>query len=369
MTSVPPTLSTTTTPQLLTRITELVTELTGVALDERSARRLLGLVAQSLAPHAHDPAGGTDREVTVLLTDLRGFTGLSEISSAQTVFDVLNRYLTRMCEIVVANGGSIDKFMGDAIMVLFGAERSHPDDARRAVTCALQMQNAMDEINHDLAASGLPALYMGAGINTGHVMAGTLGSALHSEFTVIGDEVNLASRIESFSLRGQVLVSEATYERCAGFVEASGPMDVHVKGKSQLVRMREVLAVPSLGLHNVHQEVRNGPRVTLRMPFGYQVVQGKIVLPQQHRGLVLDLGYRGIHAEVQEGLSPHANLLLLLDLSLIGKSSGEVYCKVRSVRHHAGAAFAGIEFTSLSEQAERDIQMFVQLLIQGSPTK
>lgn len=352
---------------LLTRIRHMVTEITGAPVEEDAARRLLGLVSQGVATHG--PGGGIDREVTVLLTDLRGFTAISEVSTAQTVFDVLNRYLTRMSEIVVANGGMIDKFMGDAIMVLFGAIRSHPDDPRRAVTCAIQMQNAMDEINRDLAAQGLPALYMGAGVNTGRVMVGLLGSSLHSEFTVIGDEVNLASRIESFSLRGQVLVSEATYERCKGFVQASGPMDVHVKGKSKLVRLREVVAIPSLGLQNLRQEVRRGPRVVLRMPFSYQVVQGKIVLPQVHRGLVLDLGYQGIHAEVEVGLEQHTDIMLVLDMSLIGKTSGEVYGKVRSVRKHMGASFAGIEFTTLSEQAERDIQLFVQLLIQGSPTK
>jgi class 3 adenylate cyclase len=124
---------------------------------------------------------------------------------------MLNRYFGRMSAIIFANGGSIDKFMGDAIMVLFGAPIAHAEDVQHAVTCAVQMQIAMDEVNREHREQGLPELFMGIGINTGTVMAGLLGSEAYSEYTVIGDEVNLASRIEAFSLRGQVLISENTY--------------------------------------------------------------------------------------------------------------------------------------------------------------
>jgi adenylate cyclase len=254
-------------------------------------------------------------------------------------------------------------------MLLFGAPQRADDDARRAVVCAAQMQIAMDEVNRDHAARKLPELYMGIGINTGRVMAGLLGSELHSEYTVIGDEVNFASRIETFSLRGQVLVSESTFERCRGFAATAAPMDVHVKGKSQPVRLHEVLAIPSLGLQVPRHEVRKSPRVEVKIPFTYQSVVDKIVMPQLRTGVILDLGYHGVFAEVEPGLEAHSDIRLGLDLSLIGSRANDVYAKVRGTRSNNGRCMASIEFTSVSVPSELAIRQFVQTLIQGSPTK
>jgi adenylate cyclase len=181
--------------------------------------------------------------------------------------------------------------------------------------------------------------------------------------------VNLVSRIEAFSLRGQVLISESTFDRCRDFVTAGAPMDVQVKGKSIRVRLREVLAIPSLGLQVPRQEVRNSPRVDVKIPFTYQTVVDKIVMPSQRTGVVLDLGYHGIFAEVEPGLAQHADILLGLDLSLIGSRADNVYAKVRSTRSDRGGNFANMEFTSVSEQGSENIRHFVQFLIQGSPTK
>lgn len=355
--------------EVLRRIREAVAAVTGASVGPEAAARLHAALSSRLgvatAPHEE----GSSLEVTLLLTDLRGFTSISEANPVRTVLDVLNRYLARMCEIAVHNGGTIDKFMGDGIMLVFGAPQRFADDARRAVTCAVQMQIAMIEMNRDQAAKGFPPLFMGAGINTGYVIAGLLGSELHSEYTVIGDEVNLASRIEAFSLRGQVLISESTFDRCRDFVAAGAPMDVHVKGKSNLVRLREVVAIPSLGLQIPRQEVRNSPRVEVRIPFTYQTVLDKIVMPPRHAGVVRDLGYHGILAEVEPGLTPHADILLGLDLSVIGSRADNIYAKVRSTRSDQGRNFATMEFTSVSERGAEGIRHFVQLLIQGSPTK
>jgi adenylate cyclase len=300
---------------------------------------------------------------------LRGFSSIAEANPVRRVLEVLNRYLAPMCEIAFDNGGTIDKFMGDAIMVVFGAPHRNADDAQRAVTCAVQMQIAIVELNRDQTSKGLPPLFMGAGINTGQVIAGLLGSELHSEYTVIGDEVNLASRIEAFSLRGQVLISESTYDHCRDFVTTGAPMDVHVKGKSNPVRLREVIAIPSLGLQIPRQEVRDSPRVEVRIPFTYQPVIDKIIIPSPRAGVVLDIGYHGIFAEVEPGLAQHADVVLGLDLSLIGSRADNVYAKVRSTRSNRGRDFASMEFTSINEQSAADIRHFVQLLVQGSPTK
>jgi adenylate cyclase len=129
-----------------------------------------------------------------------------------------------------------------------------PPQRTKAVLTAVEMQIAMDEINRDNKQLGMPELFMGIGINTGVVMAGLLGSDLYSEYTVIGDEANLTSRIEAFSLRGQILVSQNTFERCRDFVKTSDPMQVHVKGKADPVSLREVLAIPSLNVEVPRQE-------------------------------------------------------------------------------------------------------------------
>jgi adenylate cyclase len=342
---------------------------TGVRINRQSAVRLqqaLSPLTRTAVPQQKD---GKSREVTVLITDLRGFTAIAETYSARKVVDALNRYLGRMCEIAVSNGGMIDKFMGDSVMVLFGAHRRNVDDARHAVTCAVQMQIAMDEINRDNALCGLPPLFMGIGINTGEVMAGNLGSALYTEYTVIGKEVNLASRIESFTLRGQVLISEKTFESCRGYAAARTPMLVRVKGSSKSVRVREVKGIPLLGLEIPIRNMRNSPRVEVRIPFTYQIVIDKIVLPQRYDGTIRDIGYQGILAEVKHGLKKHTDILLEFDLSLIGSQAREIYAKVRRIRHLRGHSLAGIEFTSVSRRVERDFRYFVQLLIQGSQKK
>ena len=343
--------------------------MTGASIGLDAAARLHAALSPALGAAAAPREEGSNREVSILLADLRGFSSIAEANPVRRVLEVLNRYLAPMCEIAIDNGGSIDKFMGDAVMVVFGAPHRHADDARRAVTCAVQMQIAMVELNRVQASKGLPPLFMGAGINTGHVIAGLLGSELHSEYTVIGDEVNLASRIEAFSLRGQVLISESTFDRCRDFVTAGAPMNVHVKGKSNLVRLREVTAIPSLGLQIPRQEVRDSPRVEVRIPFAYQTVVDKIVMPPERAGVVLDLGYRGLFAQVEPGLTQHADIVLELDLSLLGRRADNVYAKVRSTRSDRGGNFASIEFTSISEQSAEDVRHFVQLLIQGSPTK
>lgn len=311
----------------------------------------------------------SSREVTIVLADLRGFTSISEHCPPSAVLGMLNRYLGRMSEIIFRHEGAIDKFMGDSIMVLFGAPVGHDDDVRRALACAVEMQLAMEEVNRDNRRLGMPELYMGIGINTGTVMAGLLGSELYSEYTVIGDEVNLASRIEAFSLRGQILVSRNTWERCRDFVKTGDPMEVHVKGRSEPVTVREVLAIPALGMEVPRQEIRRSPRIQVKIPFSYQMVKSKIVVPQIHAGTIMDISYHGVLAEVGQELEPLSEIKLGLDLSLVGYKATDVYAKVLKSRREDGRHVSALEFTSISVQTNLNIQQFIHLLIQGSEIK
>ena len=156
------------------------------------------------------------------MADLRGFAAITASYPASTVLGVLNRCFSRMSEIIVRHYGSIDKFMGDAIMVVFSGDLAEPrSHVRRALLCALEMQIAMNELRTQHRSDGVPELYMGIGINTGKVVAGLIGSEVYRAYTVIGEEVNLTSRIEAFSLRGQVLISDATYAHAADFAQAA----------------------------------------------------------------------------------------------------------------------------------------------------
>lgn len=184
--------------------------------------------------------GGGLQKVTLLMTDLRGFTELSQRLSPNEVVTLLNIYLQAMSEVIVRYGGTIDEIIGDAILVLFGAPLVRPDDAARAVACAIEMQNAMQMVNETAAAHGLPAVEMGIGLNTGEVVVGNIGSEIRSKYAVVGHHVNLTGRIESFTVGSQILASEFTVAELAGQVSLGESIEVDAKGIEQTVRLHEI---------------------------------------------------------------------------------------------------------------------------------
>ena len=353
------------TDEMLRRIQEIVAREVGRPLSPEAEVEVAG-VLRELDGQSYPSALGQEflsREVTILLADLRGFTAIAASHPAGTVIQLLNPCLIKMSEIVFRHQGTIDKFMGDSIMVLFGAPVSRVDDVRRALACAVEMQLAMSSLNLAHKDQGMPELFMGIGINTGEVLAGMLGSERYSEYTVIGDEVNLASRIEAFSLRGQVLISQSTYDRCRDFVETSDPIDIHVKGKPRPVSLREVVSIPSLGLKVPRQESRRSHRVGVNLPFGYRVIEDGIVLPEARSGTIRDIGYRGVLIEVDRELPLYSEIKLDFDLPLVDYQARDVYAKIVGKKHDDDRILMGVEFTSVSAATNTKIQLFVQLLI------
>lgn len=162
--------------------------------------------------------GGQEREVTILFADLRGFTTLSEKLTPHELLTLLNRYLDRMSAAIEAHGGVIDKFIGDAIMALFGAPVAQPDAADRALAAALAMEKALVQLNAELAAEGIAPLAIGIGVNTARVVAGNIGSHRRLNYSVIGDGVNVASRLQSLTrtaeYRTNLITSAATLAAC-----------------------------------------------------------------------------------------------------------------------------------------------------------
>lgn len=307
------------------------------------------------------------KEVTVLLSDLRGFTAMSEQIPATSVIVMLNRYFSKMSKIIVTDyNGTIDKIMGDAIMALFGAPDERGDDLKRALSCAVEMQIAMDEINDENKSLGLPELFMGIGINTGIVVAGKLGSELHSQYTVIGDEVNLAARVEAYSLRGQILISSNVYEKAKNLIETVEPAEVYMKGKQSPIKIYELLSVKEPKLLSVpRREIRKSPRVEVYIEFAYHCIEGKTILPEKHKGTIIDISHHGIFASTPQPLEPFSDIKFTLTLSILGGETSDIYAKVLKVLEKDDKHYASMEFTSISPEAKKAVKSFMERIIQG----
>jgi adenylate cyclase len=351
------------------RIQTIVSAETGRRLGVQAEDAVTKLLRNVVTGNLLGEDGFTSRELTILVADLRGFTALSERHPPETVLTVLNRCLITMIEVAVAHEGKIDKFMGDSIMVLFGEQPSGKDPVQRALACAVELQIAMDELNGYYRQNGLPELYLGIGLTTGAVLLGTLGSELFAAHTVIGEQVNLASRIQAFSLRGQVLISESTFARSNGFVRTGQPFSVHVKGKADPITVREVVEIPSLRRVVPRRDIRKSPRVKVAIGFSYQVMHADITVPQVHKGVALVLGYHGILAALDRPLNPGAEVKLRMDLPLVNHRATDIYGRVKKTTRSADRYLCGVEFTSFGNKTRSSIELLVQLLMQGVEPK
>jgi adenylate cyclase len=184
---------------------------------------------------------GERREVTVIFCDMRGFTTLTEKLPPEEVVAALNDFYGLMIELTLKNDGYLNKFLGDAVMAIFGAPNPYPDHCWRAVKTALEMQAAVGELSARRISEGKDPISIGIGISAGEAVAGTVGAENQIEYTVIGDKVNLAARLESNAKPGQILVSESTYQQVADKVNGRCLGTVYVKGKEQAVVVFEIL--------------------------------------------------------------------------------------------------------------------------------
>ena len=187
--------------------------------------------------------GGESRQVTIMLSDLRGFTPLAERLEPDQVINLLNRFFETMESIISGYQGTINEFLGDAILTFFGAPVAYEDHAQKAVTCAVAMQLAMQDFNARNEKAGLPPLSMGIGINTGNVIVGNIGSQNRAKYGVVGHTINLASRVEGAALGGQVLITESTFEKVSATIDIHGSRTINLKGVDQGVTIYAVKAV------------------------------------------------------------------------------------------------------------------------------
>ncbi|MGE3973214.1 MAG: CHASE2 domain-containing protein [Bdellovibrionales bacterium] len=205
------------------------------------------IVAEVLKHPDNINLGGKKQRMTVIFSDLRGFTTISEKLDPRVLSDVLNKYLTPMTALVFKNDGTLDKYMGDAIMAFFGAPIPYPDHAKKACQCAIDMIDLLPKLNQEFKAMGLPTIDVGIGLNTGEMSVGNMGSETVRSYTVMGDAVNLGSRLESINKQygTRIIISEFTYEEVKNDFIAREVDWVRVKGKMQPVKIYELIAPKS----------------------------------------------------------------------------------------------------------------------------
>jgi adenylate cyclase len=216
--------------------------------EKRKVSRLFGryvsrdVYSQLMANPDLAELGGNRREMTVLFSDIRGFTSVTERGDPEALVAQLNEYFSRMVAIVFRHHGTVDKFVGDMVMALFGAPLDDTGHADHAVAAAVEMVRELGELNREWVTRGLPQLDIGVGVNSGDMIAGNIGSSSIMSYTVIGDNVNLGSRLESLNkdYKTRIIISDATRARLVTAYEMRPLGDVVVKGKSKAVAIFEV---------------------------------------------------------------------------------------------------------------------------------
>jgi adenylate cyclase len=184
--------------------------------------------------------GGVSQTITILFADIRGFTRISEHAPAEKIVGLLNRYFSAMTDIIFAHGGTLDKYLGDGLMALFGAPTATPDDASNALNAAVAMQRRLMGINRELRDEGFPEIGVGMGLHTGEAIIGYIGSDRRSEYTAIGDTVNTSSRLESNARGGEILISDATAKAAHSRYKLKPREPIMVKNRQQPVNLWEV---------------------------------------------------------------------------------------------------------------------------------
>jgi adenylate cyclase len=229
---------------------ELILRVQNILTGAREKRRIREIFARHSSPEVVAELlsqteelmlSGETREIAVLFADIRGFTPLASGTPPVDLVILLNRYLTVMSEAVIAQGGTLDKFLGDGIMAIFGAPLKHEDDALRSARAAIGIQKGVRKINQEREARGLGALQVGIGITLGPAVVGNIGSPMRTDYTAIGDCVNVAFRLQSIASGGQIILSETALRKIGPALNAKALDPVIVKGKTGPINIYSLL--------------------------------------------------------------------------------------------------------------------------------
>lgn len=352
--------------QFLAVVAETIEEVYGVPSDGRSESRLGERLTSRLGDYIGEPQPLVGIEATILIADIRGFTALLEFYSQARMAVLLNRFFGLVSQLIQRHGGMIDKFMGDSVMALFGAPERRPDDPLRALACAVDIQLAMADFNRQSDHNGEPRLYVGIAVSTGEVMAGSFGSDFYREYTVIGDPVNLAARIEGYTLRGQVLLSEASYLATRPYIEVGEVHEVMVKGKSEPVKLYDLKAVKHPHTLLVPEiEIRKSPRILVDFPVVFRKVEAKRILSERFVGKVNDLGYFGLSADLPLILPTYSEILMSLTPEFGAESPVEVYARVLRATRNKGGYRTNLQFTTIDTPGHIKVKQYIDQILWG----
>ena len=302
--------------------------------------------------------GGEKRQVTIMMTDLRGFTALCERMKPEQVVRMLNTYFEIMMEIIDTYQGTVNEIIGDALLVVFGAPQQMPDRIGRAIACAIEMQNAMAAVNERNRTSGLPELEMGIGLNETEVIVGNIGSDKRSKYAVVGSGVNQTSRIESYTVGGQILISGSVYEAAGHDLRIDAQRDVFPKGSETPLRIYAVGGIA--GTWNLALSRTMPPRVLLKkeMPLRYKPLASKDVRQSEYIGSILKLS----NTDAEMKLADPADLLSNIKMNLVdvaeNLSTKHFYGKIMAASQKSENAYI-IRFTSVPPEVDAYFQAVV----------
>jgi len=292
--------------------------------------------------------GGQRKTVTILISDIRGFTGLSETMDPEIMVRFLNRYLAQMSKIILEYDGLIDEIQGDSILAVFGVPDKNKTDPARAAACAVAMQNALDELNHMFMREGHPPLEMGIGINTGSVVVGNIGSEVRMKYAVVGSAVNTAARIESNTVGGQVLIGESTYDLIKEMVVCDPPQVFMMKG---LRKPMVAYAVKHIG-PPYNLELKPRPvieaGVYMNLPFKCWKVLDKKIDDDAVSGETILLSENAITASIADSIEPLTDIKLVFDFCVEAHCFEDIYAKVLSVNQKDEIPVHQLQITSIA---------------------
>ena len=310
--------------------------------------------------------GGEKRIVTIMISDLRGFTSLSERLEPEQVVTLLNNYFEMMVDIIFQYNGTINEIIGDGLVVIFGAPKSTPDQTQNAIACAIEMQNAMQEVNRQNRALELPELEMGIGLNETEVIVGNIGSSKRTKYGAIGSGMNQAARIESYTVGGQILVSESILKENGKVLRVDQQFEVYPKGSDLPLKIYDIGGIAGNYNLSLESEHLNLQILAKKIPVKYTILEGKHVGRMDHDGHFVKLSSKSAEMVSDRPLETLINLKISLENAYEGLARTAFYAKVvksseSKERHRL------IQFTSVPPEIISYFQAHLQYALEPCP--
>jgi len=300
--------------------------------------------------------GGEKRQVTIMMSDLRGFTAISERMEPEQVVDMLNNYFEIMVDIIRTYDGTIIEIVGDALLVLFGAPHETDERVQKAIACAIAMQNAMTSVTAYNHSRGFPELEMGIGLNDAEVVVGNIGSKKRSKYGVVGSGVNMTGRIESYTVGGQILVSESVRKEAGDLLRIDNKMIVHAKGAETSTTVYQVGGIGGRYNLAMQDKIKELFGLVRHIPIVYTVLEGKYLGEDTLKGTIIRLSRNSGEIRLHIPLEPHTNIKMNLEGVSEDLSGKDFYGKIIKGSSADDPSRMLVRFTALPPSIDGYIQ-------------